>query len=270
MNGVSSVSRLLGCYHLWPHVIPAPSVESVELRAEDQYIVIATDGLWKNVTYEQVIHKIKTSLNPIQASKCLRDLAIAQGCKTDISVIVVQLNIDKTIPAQATALVKEKVAVEPEGSEDEEEDAAITNIDDVITDSEEEREKDDGVKHDRTLHQRKNKTSSMTSEEHGELDQLVLSAIHSPTSSPFKPTLESTNFDDPDESFTPPPVDASTQSELTNYAATNMMVLPEMAYEAQTLPSAAKQRKNSHEVTVNGGYAILGETSFEQTQVSGV
>ena len=149
MNGVSSVSRLLGCYHLWPHVIPAPSTESVELRPEDSYIVIGTDSLWKSLTYEQVIHHVQTISDPIRASKCVRDLAVAQGCQTDISVIVVKLNIDSKVTPQA-AVDKRKPAKtvdESQDSEDEEEDAAITNIDDVITDSEEDSED----KHDQPL-----------------------------------------------------------------------------------------------------------------------
>ena len=139
VNGVSSVSRLLGCYHLWPQVIPAPSTESVELRQEDSYIVIATDGLWKHLPYEQVVHQTQLITDPIQASKCLRDLAVAQGCQTDISVVVIKLNIGSAVPARPEKKLKpQKTILEPEESEDEEEDIAITNIDDVITDSEEE------------------------------------------------------------------------------------------------------------------------------------
>lgn len=267
MNGVSSVSRLLGCYHLWPQVIPAPSIESVQLRTEDQYIVIGTDGLWKHVSYEQVVHQIQSISDPIQASKCLRDMAITQGCKQDISVVVVKLNIDREIPKPATApQIKQRAIVEAEGSEDEEEDVAITNIDDVLTESEEEEgEEEENGDHLSHHHQE----DDVTNQDNTELDRLVLSAVHSPTSSPFKPTLESTNFDDPDEPLTPPSVGMSTHSDLTNYYAANnrVVMMPEMEYEAQTLPSATKQRKNSQEVPVNGGYAILAETSFEQTQV---
>ena len=273
MNGVSSVSRLLGCYHLWPQVIPAPSTETVELRHEDNYIVIATDSLWKHLPYEQVVHQVQLVSDPIQASKCLRDLAIAQGCQSDISVVVVKLNIGSAIPAQPVIKLKpQKTIVEPEESESEEEDAAITNIDDVITDSEE--EEDDG---EQTPTQEEggvdiSAAMAVDMDENSELDQLVLSAVHSPTTSPFKPRMKSTNFDDimeEDESYldpTSPTGGTSTQADLPHYAI-NHAVMPEMEYEAQTLPTTTKQRKNSQEVPVSGGYAILAETSFEQTQV---
>ena len=108
-----------------------------------------------------------------------------------------------------------------------------------------------------------------------DIDQLVLSAVSSPTSSPFRPTLESTNFDDPDEedsnysspSHTATDMGASVQSDVTTYYVTNQQGMPEMEYEAQTLPLVTKQRKSSVEVPVNGGYVVLGESSFEQTQV---
>ena len=284
VNGVSSVSRLLGCYHLWPQVIPAPSTESVELRREDSYIVIATDGLWKHLPYEQVIHQVQLISDPIQASKCLRDLAIAQGCQTDISVVVVKLNIGSAVPAQPERMLKTQKTIldEPEEeSEDEEEDAAITNIDDVITDSEEEdggqtptQDGEGGGGVDRSV------ALVEGMDENSELDQLVLSAVHSPTASPFKPRMHSTNFDDIMEEDDPyldpsiPPtatgggIPTSTQSDLPHHAMNhNVVAMPEMEYEAQTLPTTTKQRKNSHEVPVNGGYAILAETSFEQTQV---
>ena len=274
VNGVSSVSRLLGCYHLWPQVIPAPSTESVELRQEDSYIVIATDGLWKHLPYEQVVHQVQLISDPIQASKCLRDLAIAQGCQTDISVVVIKLNIGSAVPAQPERKLKpQKTIVEPEESEDEEEDAAITNIDDVITDSEEDEEDGEQTPTQDGAVDRSATVGDM--EENSELDQLVLSAVHSPTTSPFKPRMKSTNFDDimeEDEPYLDPGaptggVPTSTQSDLPQHAMNHVVVMPEMEYEAQTLPTTTKQRKNSQEVPVNGGYAILADTSFEQTQV---
>ena len=298
MNGVSSVSRLLGCYHLWPQVIPAPSTESVELRPEDSCIVIATDGLWKHLPYEQVVHQVQLTSDPIQASKRLRDLAIAQGCQTDISVVVVKLDIGSAVPAQPERKMKyQKTIVEPEESEDEEEDAAITNIDDVITDSEEEGEEGERMDDGEQTPIQDGEGGAVDAlglvedmNENSELDQLVLSAVHSPTTSPYKPRMHSTNFDDIimeeddpylDPSIPIPPtaigrggggeggIPTSTQSDLP-YHATNhvpVVVMPEMEYEAQTLPTTTKQRKSGQEVPVNGGVAILAETSFEQTQV---
>ena len=205
--------------------------------------------------------------NPIQASKNLRDLAIAQGCKTDISVVVIKLNIDSNVPLrQATNRKPLKSIVEPEESEDEEEDPKITNIDDVITDSEEEEEAGKS-----TQGHKDGGKNSAVSRGNAELDQLVLNAVHSPENSPFKPSMESTTFDEEDDLRHNSPSHvaggASAPSDLTNHVTNEKVMIPMMEYEAQTLPSANKPRKNSHEVPVNGGYAILSETSYEQTQV---
>jgi hypothetical protein len=197
-------------------------------------------------------------------------------------VVVVKLNIGSAVPAQPEIKLKyQKTIVEPEESEDEEEDAAITNIDDVITDSEEE-EGEEGEDGEQTLtHNGEGGVEDM--DENSELDQLVLSAVHSPTTSPYKPRMHSTNFDDIMEEDDPyldpsiPPtatggggIPTSTQSDLPHHTMNHepVLVMPEMEYEAQTLPTTTKQRKNSQEVPVNSGYAILAETSFEQTQVS--
>ena len=207
--------------------------------------------------------------NPIQASKCLHDLAIAQGCKTDISVVVIKLNINSDVPPPlATNRKQLRSIVQPEESEDEEEDPRITNIDDVITDSEEAEEEEGGGGGKSTQgHKDGGKDLAMSAE----LDRLVLNAVHSPDSSPYKPTMESTTFDDEDDfhdhSPSHPAGGASAPSDLTNHVANERIMVPVMEYEAQTLPTANKPRKTSYEVPVNGGYAILSETSYEQTQV---
>ena len=180
--------------------------------------------------------------------------------------MVVKLNIDSNVPIhQATNRAPTKTILDADESE-EEEDPAITNIDDVITDSEEEGEGGGGEKTSQG-----GGNDSVVPGHNVELDKLVLSAVHSPDSSPFKPTMESTTFDEEDELHDHSPSRAagvlSAQSDLTNHVADHTVYVPVMEYEAQTLPSANKSRKSSHEVPVNRGYAILSETSFEQTQV---
>ena len=85
--------------------------------------------------YKQVIHHIQTVSDPIRATKCLWDLAVAQGCQTDISVIVVKQNINSNVNPQAAVDKPAKTVVESQNLENEEEDAAVTNIDNVITNS---------------------------------------------------------------------------------------------------------------------------------------
>jgi len=271
VNGVCGASRLLGCYHLWPQVIPAPSTESVELRLGDEYIVMGTDGLWKNITYEQIVHDVRSIADPIRAAKRLRDLAVGHGCTKDLSVIVVKLNIDRGPPAHTVLELNKLTTIsgsESESSSEEEEsddddsgdDNEVTNIDDLISDSEDETD-DQYVK-----------ASELATVGNGNIDQLILDAIQAPPMSDTPP-LQSTNFDDlplTDDSLDDlsPPVADSAPSDLPGLiqqAHGVMTQLDELSYVAQTLPKEASKSRKSSKGSVGFGIA---ETNFETTQVS--
>ena len=272
MNGVCGASRLLGCYHLWPQVIPAPSTESVELRVGDEYVVMGTDGLWKNMTYEQIIHNVQSIADPIRASKRLRDLAVAHGCTTDVSVIIVKLNIDRDPPKHSVLELKNLTPVDDDMSsdEDDDDDNEVTNIDDLISDSDDEEEEESEDDADAG-----GRMTELAAGYSGNIDQLILDAVRAPpgAESNTSPMVQSTNFDDlplTDESLdTPsPPVADSAPQDLPGLIQKTkevMSQLEEMSYVAQTLPKdASKSRKSSKGST---GYGIA-ETNFETTQVT--
>ena len=189
MNGVCGTTRLLGCYHLWPQVIPAPSTESVELRIGDEYIVLGTDSLWRFVTHDQVVHEMRNFPDPISAAKRLRDLAIAYGCERDVSVLVIKLNVfERGAPGSILKLRPQRTVPEPESTEDEEDDVQLTNIDDILSDTEEDTDPPNhGFGRVATV------TSGFSPDE---LDEMILSAISTPPTSPILPTVKSTNIDD--------------------------------------------------------------------------
>lgn len=274
MNGVCGASRLVGVYHLWPQIIPIPSTESVELRTEDEHIVIATNSLWKHVTYEQVVHEVKSISDPIQAAKRLRDLAVAHGCSMDVSVVVIKLKIDRDPPMHSTTNLQPMQSLsgpdsEQEAREEEEEeddDPGVTNIDDPISDEDMEILPADSTTQDT-------------------IDRLVMDAISSAIGSQGgqiedQPMMQSTNFDDlpplSDESPEPPtplgtdstPYDlphqvAASESrgqQVSSHLGYSKLQQMEMEYEAQTLPKITSQARKSTGFT---------ETSFEQTQVCG-
>lgn len=288
VNGVCSASRLVGVYHLWPQIIPIPSTESVELRNEDEHIVIATNSLWKHVTYDQTVHEVKSISDPIQAAKRLRDLAVAHGCSMDISVTVIKLKIDRDPsvrsstnlqpllrPYMQTTDPREEEEGADEGAqqedeEEEEEDPGITNIDDSMSEEEEEERRDILLPLD---------SSAATQES---MDQLVLGAIGTELAggpNTDQPSMQSTNFDDlplTDESpGTPTPAGTdSTPSDLPHrvaasghqqapqrggYGVKQQLQQMEMDYEAQTIPKQSQARRSA-------GFTDL-VTSFEQTQV---
>jgi len=280
VNGVCGTSRLVGCYHLWPQVIPVPSTESVKLRQGDEYVVIGTDGLWKFVTYEQAVHGVQSISDPIRAAKHLRDLAVAHGCNTDISVLVLKLNMfqrDVRVHLKPRPMKPiPEPEYEEEEEEEEEEDLEVTNIDDILSDTED--------YDNRTTPMGVTSTNEMISQD---LDSLILSAVKTPPSSPTQPMVKTTNIDDLlPKSF--PPALKPLNSEFTkppptaNYGYITPVHKPggmshksyqlpeELDYPAQTIPrdAAGSRGKGTKGVPLNAGFSIT-ETSFEQTQVKG-
>lgn len=276
VNGVCGTSRLVGCYHLWPQVIPVPSTESVKLRQGDEYVVIGTDGLWKFVTYEQAVHGVQSISDPIRAAKYLRDLAVTHGCNTDISVLVLKLNMFQRDVRAHLKPRPMKPIPEPEfeEEEEEEEDLEVTNIDDILSDAED----DDN----RTTPMGVTSTNEMISQD---LDSLILSAVKTPPSSPTQPMVKTTNIDDllPKSSspalkplnpkFTKPPSTANygyvtPVHKPGGWSHKSYQLPEELDYPAQTIPRAAagSRAKGTKGVPLNAGFSLT-ETSFEQTQV---
>ncbi|ELT96189.1 hypothetical protein CAPTEDRAFT_90974, partial [Capitella teleta] len=95
VNGTTKNTRMLGCGYLYPHVIPDPYTNTIALRNDDEFIIIANRGLWRYVTYTEAIEQIYVTGNPVVAAKQLQDIAQAYGCKENVSILVVRLNTDK-------------------------------------------------------------------------------------------------------------------------------------------------------------------------------
>ncbi|KAI3463244.1 hypothetical protein Pfo_019907 [Paulownia fortunei] len=110
--GVLAMSRSIGDRYLKPWIIPEPQVMFVPRAREDECLVLASDGLWDVMTNEEacevarkrilIWHK-KNGTNPLAdrgqgvdpaaqaAAEYLCNLALQEGSKDNISVIVVDL-----------------------------------------------------------------------------------------------------------------------------------------------------------------------------------
>lgn len=77
-------------------VISDPDVCQYDLTPEDEFLVLASDGVWEFLTNEQAVQIVSACSNPETASKKLVDKAhgrwIAEeaGVIDDISVVVVR------------------------------------------------------------------------------------------------------------------------------------------------------------------------------------
>lgn len=86
------MTRSIGDDDLKPYVTAEPEVDETLLSAEDEYIVMASDGLWDVVSNTDVVSIIRDTVK--DAGMCAKRLATeaaARGSKDNITVIVVFL-----------------------------------------------------------------------------------------------------------------------------------------------------------------------------------
>jgi serine/threonine protein phosphatase PrpC len=89
VNGVLDISRSLGDGILGECINPLPDVLDVELTPEDEFFIVACDGVWGVMTNEEAVALIRHEKNPEEAARKLRDAAFERDSIDNISVIVV-------------------------------------------------------------------------------------------------------------------------------------------------------------------------------------
>ncbi|KAG9447559.1 hypothetical protein H6P81_013687 [Aristolochia fimbriata] len=86
------VTRSIGDDDLKPAVTAEPEITETMLSLEDEYLVMASDGLWDVISSEEVVSIIKDTVKePGMCSKRLATEAAERGSKDNITVIVVFL-----------------------------------------------------------------------------------------------------------------------------------------------------------------------------------
>lgn len=104
--GVLATSRSIGDHCMKPFVISQPETKVYTRTETDEFIVVASDGLWDVVSNKFVCEVVRSCLhgqmrrdlkqdsiisNTREAAALLAELAMARGSKDNISVIVIQL-----------------------------------------------------------------------------------------------------------------------------------------------------------------------------------
>ncbi|GAB4826258.1 hypothetical protein Ancab_009123 [Ancistrocladus abbreviatus] len=108
--GVLATSRSIGDHYLRPYVISKPDVIIYRRTKFDEFLILATDGLWDVVTNEVACQVVKRCLNgkickgcpgamdgPMtrahasHAAALLAELALARGSRDNITVVVIEL-----------------------------------------------------------------------------------------------------------------------------------------------------------------------------------
>lgn len=91
VQGVLAMSRALGDPGLKPFVSPDPRIVEGRLGAENNFVVVACDGVWDVLTPEEVMTVVWDVEEPNQAAESIVSRALASGSTDNVSVIVLDL-----------------------------------------------------------------------------------------------------------------------------------------------------------------------------------
>jgi serine/threonine protein phosphatase PrpC len=92
VNGVLEISRTLGDSVLGECVRATPDVRELDIEEDDQFLILACDGVWSVMTNQDAVDLIVTEEDPIMAARNIRDKAFERESTDNISVIVVSLS----------------------------------------------------------------------------------------------------------------------------------------------------------------------------------
>lgn len=106
VNGDLALSRSLGDCALQPFVTWEPKITGFNLRCEDEFIILACDGIWDVLTSQQAVDVVRSVVHDdrdhspdgyIKAATKLRDYAYSKGSGDNLSAIVVKLVHNKEL-----------------------------------------------------------------------------------------------------------------------------------------------------------------------------
>ncbi|KAF7727155.1 cysteinyl-tRNA synthetase [Apophysomyces ossiformis] len=90
LNGELNVSRSFGHFHLIPVVNANPYVSTIDLTEDDEFVIMASRGLWDRMSYQTAVDIARTEKDDLMAAaQKLRDFAITYGADDKIMVMVI-------------------------------------------------------------------------------------------------------------------------------------------------------------------------------------
>ncbi|KAL5564067.1 hypothetical protein UlMin_033814 [Ulmus minor] len=91
VNGQLAVSRAFGDKNLKSHLRSDPDVKNADVNSDTEFLILASDGLWKVMSNQEAVDIAKKTKDPQRAAKQLAAEALRKDSKDDISIIVVRL-----------------------------------------------------------------------------------------------------------------------------------------------------------------------------------
>ncbi|KAF0930628.1 hypothetical protein E2562_033824 [Oryza meyeriana var. granulata] len=90
VNGQLAVARAFGDQSLKAHLSSEPDVMPVPINSSIEFVILASDGLWKVMKNQEAVDLVKSIKDPQAAAKRLTTEALARKSKDDISCIVIR------------------------------------------------------------------------------------------------------------------------------------------------------------------------------------
>lgn len=93
LAGQLAITRAFGDFNLKTQGLsPEPTVTRTEINAHDQFLIIATDGLWDVMDDQQAVDICLKYQNSLEMAKALIDTALKSGTMDNTSVMILKLN----------------------------------------------------------------------------------------------------------------------------------------------------------------------------------
>ncbi|RZS12309.1 hypothetical protein BHM03_00043728 [Ensete ventricosum] len=92
VDGRLAVARAFGDRSLKEHLSSDPDVADEIIDEYAEFLILASDGLWKVMSNQEAVDFIKDVKDPQAAARQLTEAAVARKSKDDISCIVVKFN----------------------------------------------------------------------------------------------------------------------------------------------------------------------------------
>ncbi|BFU22502.1 leucine rich repeat / protein phosphatase 2C domain containing protein [Entamoeba histolytica HM-1:IMSS-B] len=89
VNGELAISRSFGDIQNSPIVSAVPEIREYDIMANDEFVIVACDGVWDVVSNQKAVDIIKTSKSLSIGSVRLRDFAYSMGSQDNITCAVV-------------------------------------------------------------------------------------------------------------------------------------------------------------------------------------
>lgn len=91
VNGLLALSRAIGDIGVQPNVTFEPDIMVIEFTEQDEFVILACDGVWDVLSNEQAVFLAQAETSPSRAANRIREYAYSLGSTDNISVIVYQL-----------------------------------------------------------------------------------------------------------------------------------------------------------------------------------